>query len=75
MYSWALGRKARFSRLTIPAAGMNPYGYRRERETQLWRHLWVAHIGTTLLDEDSFGKVVDQLDEVSFGTITRLFRR
>ncbi|CDJ33412.1 LOW QUALITY PROTEIN: uncharacterized protein EMH_0053790 [Eimeria mitis] len=37
----------------------------REHETQLWRHLWVAHIGTTLLDEDSLEKIVEQLDEES----------
>ncbi|CDI74775.1 hypothetical protein, conserved [Eimeria praecox] len=37
----------------------------KEHETQLWRRLWVAHIGTTLLDENSFEKIVDQLDEES----------
>ncbi|XP_026189932.1 uncharacterized protein LOC34619007 [Cyclospora cayetanensis] len=38
----------------------------KERESRLWRRLWVAHIGTTLLQEDAVGRIVNQLDEERF---------
>ena len=42
---------------------------RKEREGQLWRRLWVAHIGTTLLEEDSVERIVAQLDEVAYNLV------